>query len=93
MGVLMGLLGMLVGKLAVLVSCDRMLLGLFVLSRFVVMDSFAVVVCRRLVMSGCSMVVFAGSMFHRHGSGPFNGANRRRFLQQDLQKARNVNQN
>ena len=57
--------------LTVFVSRNSMLLGFFVLSHFVVMDSFTVVVRRRLVMAGCIVVVLAGGMFHGHGMRPF----------------------
>jgi hypothetical protein len=66
-----------------------MLLCFFVFSLFVMMNSFAVVVCRRLVMPGCIVVVLAGSMFHQHWMRPFDkkGANdRRSSIQEDLQK-------
>jgi len=35
------------------------------------MDSFAVVVCRCLVMPGCIVVVRTCGMFHGHGMRPF----------------------
>jgi hypothetical protein len=38
-----------------------------VLSHFVMMNSFAVVVCRCLVMPSCIVVVLAGGVFHGHG--------------------------
>ena len=66
MGMFMSLLGMFVCLLTVFMSCNSMLLSFFVLSHFVMMTSFAVVMCRRLVMPGCIVVVLTGGMFHGH---------------------------
>jgi len=48
-----------------------MLLCFFVFSLFVVMNRFAVVMCGRLVMPGCIVVVLTCGMFHGHESCPF----------------------
>ena len=66
-----------------------MLFCLLMFSFFVVMNSFAVVVCRRLVVPGCFVVVLAGGMFHGHEMRPFEkkrGNDRRSSIQEDLQK-------
>jgi hypothetical protein len=62
----MSVLGVFMCLLTVFMSRNGMLLSFFVLSHFVVMKSFTVVVCRCLVMSGCVVVVLAGRMFHSH---------------------------
>ena len=67
----MGMLGVLVCCLTVFVSGNRMLLGFFVLSHFVMMDSFAVVMCGSLVMPGCIVMVLAGGVFDGHVMRPF----------------------
>jgi hypothetical protein len=66
-GVLVSMLGVLMCSLTVFVSGNSVLLCFFVLSNFVMMDSFVVVVCRCLVMPGCIVVVLAGGVFHGHG--------------------------
>ena len=68
---LVSVLGVLVCRLAVRVGCFSMLLSFLVLSRFVVMDSFAVVVHRGLVMAGSIVVVLTGGVFQGHGVRPF----------------------
>ena len=68
----MSVFGMFMCLLTVFMSCNRMLLCFFVFSFFVMMNSFAVVVCRSLVMPGCIVVVLAGGMFHGHGMRPFD---------------------
>jgi hypothetical protein len=85
----MSVLGMFMCLLTVFMSRNSMLLSFFVFSLFVMMNSFTVVVCRRLVMPGCIVMVLAGSMFHGHWMCPFEniGANdRRSFIQEDLQE-------
>lgn len=67
---------MLVGLLAVLLSSYGVFLGLFVFSLFVMVDSFAVMMCRRFVMPGRGMVRFACGMFHGHDLRRFKGSNR-----------------
>jgi hypothetical protein len=64
---LVGLLGVLVGSLAMRVRRHRVFFGLFVLSLFVMMDCLTVMVRRCLVMSGSSVMVFACGVFHGHG--------------------------
>jgi hypothetical protein len=64
---LVGLLGVLVGRLAMRVRRHRVFLGLFVLSLFVMMNGLTVMVRRCLVMSGSRVVVLAGGVFHGHG--------------------------
>ena len=75
----MGVLRVLLCRLAVLMRCDRMLFGLFMRSRLVMVHGLAVVVSRRLVMSGGIVMVLTGSMFHGHGIGPFKGVTTRNF--------------
>jgi hypothetical protein len=75
---------MLVGVLAVLMRRHSVLFGLFVFSLFVMMDSFAVMMRRRFVMSGRRMVVFACGVFH--GLRPSKEQTEWRRLQRDLQK-------
>jgi hypothetical protein len=41
-----------------------MLLRLLVLSHFMVMDSFAVVVCSRFMVPGCVVVMLTGGVFY-----------------------------
>src|SRR5579862_9693052 len=82
----MSVLGMLVGVLAVLVRRHSVLLGLFVFSLFVMMDSFAVMMCRRFVMPGGGMVVFACGMFHGNDLRPFKEQTEWRCSRRDLQK-------
>jgi hypothetical protein len=65
-GHFVSVLGVFMCLLTVFMSRNRMLLSFFVLSHFVVMNRFTVVVCRCLVMSGCVVVVLAGRMFHSH---------------------------
>jgi hypothetical protein len=86
----MSLLGMFVCLLTVFMSCNSVLLSFFVLSHFVMMTSFTVVMCRCLVVPGCFVVLLAGGMFHRHWMRPFDkkGTNgRRSSIREDLQKA------
>jgi hypothetical protein len=64
---LVGLLGVLVGRLAMRVRRHRVFLGLFVLSLFVMMNGLTVMVRRCLVMPGSRVVVLAGGVFHGHG--------------------------
>jgi hypothetical protein len=68
----MSVLGMFMCLLTVFMSGNRMLLSFFVLSHFVMMNRFAVVVGRCLVVPGCVVVVLAGRMFHSHGIRPFD---------------------
>jgi hypothetical protein len=65
---LVGLLGMLVGNLAVPLRRHGVLLGLFVLSLFVVLNSLTVMVRRCFVMSGSRVMVFACRVFHWHST-------------------------
>lgn len=76
----MSVLRMFMCLLTVFMSRNSMLLSFFVLSHFMMMTSFAVVVCRCLVMPGCFVVVLAGRMFHSHWMRPFDKrrANHRR---------------
>ena len=67
----MALLRMLMGSLTVFLSCNSMLLCLLVFSLFVVMNSFAVVMCRRFMVPCCFVVVLAGGVFHGHEVHPF----------------------
>jgi len=62
----MSMLGVFMCLLTVFMSGNRMLLSFFVLPHFVMMNSFTVVVCRCLVMSGCVVMVLTGRMFHSH---------------------------
>lgn len=75
--------------LTVFMSFNSMLLCLFVFSPFVMVNSFAVVMCRCFVMPGCFVVVLAGGMFHGHWMRPFDkrSANDgRSSVEEDLQK-------
>lgn len=75
--------------LTVFMSFNSMLLGLFVFSPFVMVNSFAVVMCRCLVMPSCVVVVLAGGMFHGHWMRPFvkrRANDRRSSKEEDLQK-------
>jgi hypothetical protein len=77
--------------LTVFVSGNRMLLCFFVLSHFVMMDSFAVLMCRCLVMPGCIVMVLTGGVFQWHEMRPFKKAcelqnYRRSSVQEDLLK-------
>lgn len=60
----MSVLGVLVGFLAVRVGCLGMLFSFLVFSHFVMMGSLAVVVRRRLVVSGCIVMVLACGVLH-----------------------------
>jgi hypothetical protein len=77
--------GMFMCLLTVFVSGNGVFLCFFVFSFFVMMNCFAVVVCRSLVMPGRMVVVLAGGMFHGHGACPFDkkGANEMRPSIQD----------
>ena len=67
----MSVLGVFMCLLTVFMSRNRMLLSFFVLSHFVMMNSFTVVMCGCLVMPGCIVVVLTGGMFHGHSIRPF----------------------
>jgi hypothetical protein len=68
---LVSVLGVLMCFLTMFVSGHSMLLCFFVFSLFVMMDGFAVVMCRCLVVSGCLVVVLACGVFHGHCMRPF----------------------
>ena len=55
--------GVLVGHLAMFVSCGGVLLRLVMLAKRVVMFCLMLVMCRGVMMGGCQMMMFAGRMF------------------------------
>jgi hypothetical protein len=85
----MSVLRMFMCLLTVFMSRNSMLFSFFVLSHFVMMNSFPVVMCRCVVMPGCIVVVLAGRMFHRHWMRPFDKnvlKSRRSSLEEDSRK-------
>jgi len=85
----MSKLGMFLRYLTVLLTCNRMLFCFFVFSLFVMMNSFTVVMCRRLVVPGSFVAVLAGGIFEWHEMRPFEKEwviDRRSSVQEDLQK-------
>ena len=73
----MSVLGLLLCCLTVFVSGNGVLLCFLVLSNFVMMNSFAVVVCRCLVVPGCIVVVLTCGVFQWHGMRPLKKGVRR----------------
>lgn len=67
----MSVLAVFMCLLTVFVSGSTMLFCFFVFSLLVMMNRFAVVMCRRLVMPGCIVVGLTCGMFHGHESRPF----------------------
>ena len=76
----MSVLAVFMGLLTVFLSGSTVLLCLFVFSLFVMMHGFAVVMGRRLVMTGCIVVGLTCGMFHGHNSCPFEKARYRQAI-------------